>query len=125
MTKKQLERVVREWQHRLGLGLWELRIDWDRQLENSDAWAEIKVHDTYDQATVRFESALLSQPDRLVTVTVIHELLHALHRDIDQSWKSAISALHPDANAQADARYYGAYEAFIDRVALRIYELGQ
>lgn len=125
MTKKQLERIVRDWQSRLGLERWDISIRWDRSLENSDAYAEIKVHETYDQASIYFEATLLNQSERIVTATVIHELLHALHRDIDQAWKSATGALHPDANVQADARYYSVYEAFIDRVALRIYELGR
>lgn len=122
MTRKQLERIVDDWQHRLGLERWVITIQWDVRPETDGALAEVKPHDTYDQAKLRFWPDYPQWSAEWATKIVIHELLHILHRDLDRAVEAAITDLPAGAFGQADARYEAALETFIDRVAHRLYE---
>lgn len=126
MTRKQLEAIVTEWQKKLGLERYVILIQWDVLPEGSDgfydgAQADIRAHKTYDTARVRFgPDATLWDRDRAVK-NIIHELLHVLHNPLDQAVDSICGDL--PARSQADNWYESALETFIDRVALRLYEI--
>lgn len=123
MTKNRLERIVTDWQYRLGLERWVITIQWDVRPENDGALAEVKPHDTYDRAALRFWPDYPQWSEEWAAKIVVHELLHILHRDIDRAVDAAISDLPAGAFGQADARYEAALETFIDRIALRIHEI--
>lgn len=126
MTRKQLERIVRDWQSLLGLERVVITIQWDVLPEGPEgmydgAQADIRAHKTYDTARLRFGPDATLWPKERATQNIIHELLHVLHNPIDQAVDSITGEL--PARNQADAWYESALETFIDRVALRLYEI--
>lgn len=102
---------------------WEIIVQWDVKPEADGAEAEVKPHDTYDAAKLRFGPQFSQWTSVWAERVVIHELLHILHRDLDRSFLAAIGDLPAPAFGQADQRYEQALETFIDRVALRIHEI--
>lgn len=122
MTKAQMERIVREWQRRLGLERWDLDVAWDPALEGSDAstWRS----DSYDRATLRFDPEWASWDVEFTNRIVAHELLHLLTRDVDVVVKDAQDQMHRDAGTLIERRYLHEIEGFVDRIAYRLVEIG-
>lgn len=123
MTQKQLAAIVDDWQYRLGLERWEIKILWGVAPETFGVAAEVDPHEMYDIAKVRFGAAWPTWTVEFATKIVIHELLHVLHNGVDRAVDSAIADLTPAGQSQAEARYEREIETFIDRVALRMYEI--
>lgn len=122
MTHKQLERIVRDWQQRLGLERWEITIEWDKPTDDN-VMAEIAPYQTYDTATLKFSADHVKWSAAIGEQTVVHELLHVCLRDVSTSWRAASDELHPAAKQHADGRYTDATEGFVDRLAYRLMEI--
>lgn len=121
MTRAQGERIIREWQARLGLELWDVEILWDEPAgegDNARTWRS----NWYDNARVYFDAEWPKWSRERFEQTAIHELLHLLHRGVDQSWNELDGQLHRDAWTVADNRYMHEMEGFIDRLASRLLE---
>lgn len=122
MTKVQLERIVRMWVPRLGLERWKIEIKWD-EAADPDAYASITPSAYYDTATLRFATDFGKWERDMAEQTVVHELLHLTHRDIDEVVNDLDGQLHRDAAILLERRYKQALEQFVDRMAARLVEL--
>lgn len=123
MTKALGERIIREWQARLGLERWEILIVWDEPTDENDN-ARTWRSSWYDNARIYFNVEWPKWMREKFEQTTIHELLHLCHRDVDQSWNDLEGQLHRDAWKMADERYMHSMEGFIDRLAYRLLEVG-
>lgn len=123
MTKGQLERVFRLWQSRLGLERWRIEFRWD-ELCGPDSYAEIEKSSYYDTAKVRLEPDWSKWSPEFAEQILVHELVHALHRDVDEAWNDLEGQLQQTAWLLANRRYRHAMEGFVDRMASRLVELG-
>lgn len=123
MTQRKLERLVRTWQKKLGIERWDIKIMWGVAPETYGVAAEIETNKNYDSAKLRFNLAFKLWTDQFAEEIVIHELLHVLHNQIDKAVESITSDLSPAGKSIADPWYEIALETFIDRMALRLYEI--
>lgn len=122
MTKGQLDWLVRVWQVRLGLERWEVGIDWSKPCADENV-AEAERSQFYDSAKVRVEPGWAKWSPEYAEATIVHELLHMLHRDVDQAVYDIDGQLQRDAWIMAERRYRHAMEGFVDRMAQRLVEL--
>lgn len=123
MTRAQAERIIRVWQERLGLERWSVEVLWDEPApegDNARTWRS----DWYENARVYFNAEWPSWDRERFEQTAVHELLHLLHRGVDETWRDLENQLHRDAWSMADARYMQEMEGFIDRLASRVLEVG-
>lgn len=123
MTRAQAERIIRVWQERLGLERWSVEVKWDEPApegDNARTWRS----DWYENARMYFAEDWPSWTRERFEQTTIHELLHLLHRGIDEAWHDLDGQLHRDAWSVADKRYMQEMEGFIDRLASRMLEVG-
>lgn len=123
MTKAQFERVIRTWQDRLGIAHWDITVNWGAPADSSD-FAEITAETSYDKAVMRVNPNFGEWTDVFLNQVVVHELLHCVCRDMDIAVLDARSGLHPTAASQAEARYRHESEGVVDRLAIRLVEIG-
>jgi hypothetical protein len=135
MTEEQLERVLRTWQRRLRLDHWDLAIPWglrpgqnpDGTGEIDDSNAEIRIHEDYDQASIRLSSEYPTWSAEMANRTLVHELLHIFERGSDE----AVKALAPDVTGALSKlayelfwnRYNHESENWVDRLAIIFVDL--
>jgi hypothetical protein len=122
MTKQKIEATVREWQTRLGLDGWKIAVQYADM--PGEEWAKIEPFSSYDHASLTVSVGYPNWTPAVANVTIVHELLHLLVRDIDAVVEDARSQLHPQASAQVEKRYEHEVEGFVDRLAARIVEIG-
>jgi hypothetical protein len=77
LTRENIEDAVKEWQNRLNLGHWTIRVRWDRIPDEPDAGAAVKVVDGQDYATICFEHNIFEEDVDTINHWVAHELTHA------------------------------------------------
>lgn len=122
MTKAGIERLVREWTSRLGLERWKIDVKWDDPC-GDDFTAVIDKSSYYDTATIRLEADWQKWKPDFAEQTMVHELLHLLHRDVDEAFRDLEGQLQRDAWVLSERRYKQAMEGFIDRMATRLTEI--
>lgn len=122
MTQKQVHKLVRDWQRRLGLERWRITLEFSDEPE--DFHAQVTPSAQYESAAVIFAPGYGARSDEAVAHTVVHELLHVLLRDVDAVVSAATDQLHPQAAGQIDKRYAHEIEGFVDALARRITEPG-
>lgn len=135
MTKDEVERIVTEWQARLGLSHWDIRVVWDKEVEEG-CEASIKVSDDYEQASIRIQQIPDEKTgaphyegwtDRYANETIVHELLHVF----EIGTRLSVAALEPSVTGVVSkaiyeltyARYMHEAENWIDRLAKRFVDL--
>ncbi|SRR6266404_6373538 len=130
MTRRALEKAVRLWQGRLGLEGWDLAVSWGKDPVtgegcSEDADATTWRSNTYDRAVV------YPSPDKFPNWTadfahkvIVHELLHLVTRDVDRTVASIEGQVHPDVYRMIDKRYDHEIEGVVDRLAVRLVEIG-
>jgi hypothetical protein len=123
MTEKQLGRIVWTWQKRLGLATWDLKLNFVDPC-NSDADATTWRSNTYERAEIRFGDDWKTWTKAFSNVIVVHELVHLLTRDVEESMKPALEGLHAEAAKQIDKQQDREIESLVDRLAYRLVELG-
>lgn len=122
MTRIQTERLLRLWQHRLGLERWEIDVAWD-QPTAEDAHAQMVRSTTYETATLHLAEDFKSWSDLKMNQILVHELLHCSTRDLDQVHASSEEWLPDHAWRLLDERYGFELEQAIDKLAARLVEL--
>ena len=122
MTRKQIEALVEAWKARLGLDGWKIAVEFPTVPTAS--YSEVTVDGSYDSATLTVSPGFEAMTQKVANQTVVHELLHLLIRDMDAVMEDARSQLHPQASAQVEKRYEHEVEGFVDRLAIRIVEIG-
>jgi hypothetical protein len=121
MTKKELERIVAVWQKRLKLQNYRFEFLWH---EDTEGQAEIKVHDDYEEATLKFGSRWREWDADRANKIVVHELLHIFENGTGVVAESLEDILESHAYALFTSRYNHECENWIDRLAFILVELG-
>src|ERR1044072_5528750 len=92
MTEKQLEKRVLWWQKKLaplGIGHWALSVKIVEEPHGTqNSMAAVFLPNTYDFANIEFRESEINNPDvtpRGIDYTIVHELLHLVHRDLTQA----------------------------------------
>lgn len=117
MTRKQLERIVRTWQKRLGLETWDLYIDLDEPCPDH-ADATMTRSNQYERATLRFDKEWSGWSRAFGNIVVAHELIHLLLRDVEEIWKEA------ETQDVLDRVFDREVEKLVDKLAYRFVETG-
>lgn len=116
-----VETYTREWIERLGLGNWSVRLQLalciaDDPLTRGSAEAAPNVH----QATITLRADIIDTPDW--RKTIIHELLHVAHGQVDQMVEESLIAQIADpARMLAYGYYRNTMEPYIDQLAHTLY----
>ena len=121
MTKKDLERIVAVWQQRLKLQNYRIEFLWN---QDTEGYAEIKVHDDYEEATLKFGPRFREWDTSLANKVVVHELLHIFENGTGIVAESLEDILESHAYALFTSRYNHECENWIDRLAFILVELG-
>ena len=116
MTKRQVERLVRDWQSRLKLDHWQITVDLDKAA-GEGCVAECDRADSYDTATIRFAPGFSDWSRHYTEQAVVHELLHLYERDLHEAVKSVESLLGKPAYQQFSDRLLHEREGIVDRLA--------
>ena len=117
MTQKQVERIVWEWQKRLGLATWDLRINFAEPC-HEEADATMTRSNTYERGELRLDKDWGKWSKPWANQIIVHELVHLLTRDIEESFKPAEPS--PVVSKLQDR----AVEQFVDKLAYRLVEIG-
>lgn len=128
MTQRQLENRVKFWQKKLGslgLGHWQFTIEIvDEPEGRPGSLAAISHSPYYDCATIQFrrdhlDTATQYQIDR----SIVHELMHAVHRDYDDAIHSVCDRLPADMVEAWHHRLDHEEEGVVDRCARAMVDL--
>lgn len=130
-TRATMEGYVERWLPLLGLHVWKVRIVWEKPIRGKHN-AEIVVSDKLKSAVIALHPTYEAWTDYWAETTIIHELLHCLHKPVDLVWEKTTGitdlpgytpALHPEVTGVADDAYVTEMERFIDQLACRLYDL--
>ncbi len=124
MTQQEIESLFREWQTRLKLNHWNIRVMWQTVwAAPNDPIAESEPDSMYDYAKVRLDTELEHRTRDFVEKTLIHELLHLHDRDRSNVLAQVEHCLNPDAFKLWEKIEYEMTEGFIDRMATILWEV--
>jgi hypothetical protein len=126
MTAKQLQKLVRVWQGRLGLQAWDIKVSFVPTSFCScaeDAEATTWRQNDYDRAVIFPNTDWTSWDDDRLSRLMVHELMHLVTRDLDRVIASVEEQVHPDAWRMVNTRYDHEIEGVVDRLANRIVDL--
>jgi hypothetical protein len=120
VTREHLEAIVREWQRRLNIPHWRIVINWEKQLDPAETFAEIdrEGNSQYEAAELRFASNATTWNVTMANEIVVHELMHMLASDLDVAVASSADAMTGPAYKVFGARVLHELEGLIDKVAL-------
>lgn len=126
MTERQLERIVRVWQKRLGLQAWDVKLSFVPTSYCScsdDADATTWRQNDYDRAVIFPNAKWASWDDDYLNRLIVHELMHLVTRDLDRVIASVEEQIHADAWRMIDKRYDHEIEGVVDRIANRFVDI--
>lgn len=125
MTEASLLDIIERWQKRLKLDSFSISAAFDDATLDEASDACVNISADYDRAWIKFNPDSWSQWDRQrANEVVVHELLHVMTRDIDESTKAVMNLVRGDTWALAHSRHDHELENFVDSMALRLIELG-
>ena len=122
MTKREIERLVSDWQKRLKLEHWSIKVDWSRS-PREDAYATTHRRIKYDIAEIYFDSEYRTWSKDFAEQLVVHELLHLTTRDLDQVIGDLEDLLRLESFKLVEKRYDHEIEGVVDRFATIVVEL--
>jgi len=111
-----VEGLVAEWLPRLGLGHWQVTVDWNAFTPEGEA-ARISPADDYDTARLQVSSEWATWTVEWAEWTIVHELLHIAMRDVDLAAYAGFDELSGRASRLVTARYTHEVEGMVDRLA--------
>lgn len=131
VTQDELAAIVAFWIPKLGLERWDIQIEWDekewRELHGDDSSGpDASMHRSrdYDQASILFNpNDYAKWPPLKAHRIVVHELLHALTRDVEHVLDLLDGHLHRDVESVLRATHRHAIEGAVDRLAYRFVEI--
>lgn len=138
MTKEQVESLLEDWKQRLGLGHWNIKVNWDMPVELG-VDAEIKIHNDYEQASIRIQQRTApadDEADRAPTRpftewtdkegshVIVHELLHIFEKQTSRAVQAAESSMSKPAYELLWSWYSHGSENWVDRLAQVLVSLG-
>lgn len=118
LTEEEIETLVSIWKERLGLSEWRIKTTFDEGADD-DCFAETQPSKHYDVAEIAFHKAKLASlsSKREIEETVVHELIHCAHRDVEAIVDLFDGQLHRDVETVLTESFRHDVEAFIDRMA--------
>lgn len=129
MTSRELHRLVRKWQRRLGLERWQIEIvidaaKWDAERDDDPRFAWCRHSVNYDSGEVWINPHLA--PDwefKKASETIVHELLHFTAREVEQASDLLERQVHRDVWTVFENQRTRSLEAMVDGLARRLVEL--
>lgn len=120
-----LDRVLATWVERLRLSHWDIQIAWGQQLDPSDeVLAECVLEDSYDQARIKIVTTYAEWSQHIANTTIVHELMHVVHRDLDEAVRSAKTCMSASLWGLFEARFIHESEGIVDRLAAILVSFG-
>lgn len=125
MTQREyVEYVLREWQIRLNLAHWNIKIKWDELIpEDQKAEAEITMADDYESATLRLSDTYETWSEHWTNGTIVHELMHVVTRGLQVGFESAEIVMPTSAWKMFQDRMTHEMEGVVDKTALLMVEM--
>jgi hypothetical protein len=123
LTEAKLRKYLKEWQPRLGLGHWNIKIEFgDVEAGNG---AQCERSEFYDEATILVSDRVVGEDfsdhkpidDFWFEKAIVHELLHCTMRDIVYVPAVINHALKKTERKALQAALQRAEEATVDRLA--------
>lgn len=117
-TKRWAEARLRVWIDRLGLGHWDIVLDWETPSDEG-TYAQCWRASDYDRATIHVCPEWASYSREFLEPILVHELLHVSLRDVSRANDFALKAVEDNtvANNIAVAAWKRAEEGVVDRLA--------
>jgi hypothetical protein len=122
-TKASMETRITTWQSALQLNNWDIQIEWDSSLVDSEA--EITYDHDYLLATLRVSKDWPLWTEEWADLTIVHELLHLFDRDRDLAAKSVEDLMNEQAFKMYENRYDHEKESSVDHLATIIVALAK
>lgn len=116
MTKREVTSLLRELQVRMHLRHWDIEVDWHTPAEPGNE-ATLWVANTYDDAVLYLDRAWRSWSPYKMRQTLLHELGHALTRDLVQAVQSVKDEISGEAWNLYQDRFFHELEGVVDRYA--------
>lgn len=132
MTRTELERILAEWQRRLRISDWDIKIRWElRPGQNpdgtgeidKDADAEIRVHDYHEQASIRLKADWETWDPHFASRVIVHELLHIFEAETKRPVDQAQNAMSKQAFEMLWGWYVAGRERWVEKLAQAIVEM--
>ena len=117
VTEGEVEAILGEWQLRLGLDRWEIRVLWTEPANEDESLAEIEPHNPYDVAVLRLSPGWPEWSRRMMNTIIAHELCHLVVRDLWLAAESVEPYAPPEAWRVFKARWDHHEEQAVDRLA--------
>ena len=122
MTEGEIANTWREWQSKLKLSHHDITIRFDNSESDCFAWA--KPSRNYDRGDVTFYTQQTERlNDRDIEATIVHELLHFKHKEVEDVFELLEPHVHRDAWQVFDKASEDVCEQFIDRMAYILMEM--
>jgi hypothetical protein len=122
VTDGEIAALWSAWQQRLRLGDHDITLNFEDEGDECFAWA--KPSRNYDRGEVIFYRSMLAKlSERDVEATIVHELLHFKHKEVEDVFDLVEAQVHRDAWAVFDKASDDACERFIDRMAYVLLDL--
>ena len=124
MTRRQLERIVRQWIQRLGLERWEISIEWDDWDPDDGSRAYVWRSRDYETARLYFNPVEWPKwESRFANQGVVHELLHVMTREAEFVLELLDGRLAGDLVSTIETSHKHAMEGVVDALAWRLVDL--
>lgn len=116
MTKREVEKLLRDLQVRMFLRHWDIAIDWNTA-PNEGCDATLWVANTYDDAVLYLAAGWRSWSPWKMRQTLLHELGHATTRDLVSAVESIKDELEGSVWNVYQDRFFHELEGVVDRYA--------
>lgn len=118
MTRKQAARALEKWRARLApewrITVYESGPDWR---DEEDYLATVQCDDDYAHAKIHLTDACLARDDESVEVTIVHEILHLLTRELRRVLDRGKGYWPPSVHDLLSDGFEHDEEALVDRLA--------
>lgn len=125
-----VERVLREWQRRLKLDYWDIKLELDESEPQGRSW-EDHEHAAIWRSRDYFMATLRLHPNfrenwtvKELNINIVHELLHLLTREVENILDLTDGQVHRDVQTVIDQTFSHSLEGAVDNLAHRFVEIG-
>ena len=116
--------MLEAWQGRLGLGQWNLELEFDVEFESPTQNAEVRWDWSYDNATLELGTEWREWDNDRLQVVLVHELLHIFTRDLEVAVADAVDYFPLREKRHVRDRWQHEIEGVVDRLAVRLVDVG-
>ena len=115
--QEDLERVARYVGHvrdAMRMQAWDVNVHPNFPEEHEEAHAETWQENNHQTINIRFGRDLFNQDPEVIRNTVIHELVHAQHRDLSRQWDECVTR-NLAVSAEQSMDWTGDFTMFLER----------